>query len=179
MPLLKRKDLIAAASNIQMLILDVDGILTDGRIVYTSAGEQVQAFHVHDGFGIKLLMKSGVDVVLLSARGGTALEKRANELGIEALYQGKSDKLAVYEEIKGRFGVQDQYIAFMGDDWMDLPVLKKVGLAVTVADCAEAVKDQVHYITSKKGGMGAVREVCDLILEAKGMLDRYLERFLR
>jgi len=178
MPIPSRKELLRLASKIKLLILDVDGILTDGRIVYSSAGEQIQYFHVHDGFGLKLLMRSGVDVALLSARGGRALEIRAKELNIENLYQGKSEKLAIYLEIKKKFGLKDQEIAFMGDDWVDLPLLTRVGLAVTVPNCAEPIHKYVHYITEKQGGFGAVRELCNLILEGKGLLSDYLDQLL-
>ena len=178
MRLLDQDALNEAASHIKMLVLDVDGILTDGRIVYTSKGEQIQAFHVHDGFGLKLLMKSDIKVVLLSARGGRALEKRAKELGIRDLYQDRSDKLMIYEQIKHRFGLEDKQVAFMGDDWMDLPILTRVGLSATVPDCVEAVKERVHYITSREGGRGAVREVCELILRSKDLLGSFLDQFL-
>lgn len=178
MPLLNKKELLKAAEKIKLLILDVDGILTNGTIVYSSNGEQIQSFHVHDGFGLKLLMKSGVHVALLSARGGKALEKRAKELGIKDLYQGKSDKLLIYSEIKERLGLEDNQIAFMGDDWVDLPLLSRVGLAATVPNCAEPVQEYVHYISEKEGGFGAVRELCNLILEAKGKLGHYLDQYL-
>lgn len=159
--------LVRRASAIKLLILDVDGILTDGSIVYDAKGEQIQSFHVHDGFGIKLLHKAGVKTAILSSRSSNALLVRCKELGIEHILQGHSQKIEGYKELLEGFGLMDCNVAYMGDDWVDIPILSRVGLAVTVPDAASQVKDYCHYVTTKPGGRGAVREVCELILRAQ------------
>ncbi|MCK4425874.1 MAG: HAD hydrolase family protein, partial [Deltaproteobacteria bacterium] len=125
--------LMTKAHNIRLLALDVDGVLTDGSIVYTSQGEQVQGFHVHDGLGLKLLGLAGIHVAILSSRSSRALTIRAEELGIKLVYQGLPDKIEVYERIKKNLGIEDKEVACIGDDWVDLPLLQKAGLAIVVA----------------------------------------------
>ena len=159
--------LYSKAKKIRLLILDVDGVLTDGRIVYNQKGEQIHFFHVHDGFGIKLLLKAGLNVSVISARKSPALSFRATELGIEKLYAGVKDKPAVYMTLLKELCLGDEEVCYVGDDWLDIPLLKKAGLSVTVPGAAHPVKDFVHYVTSRPGGSGAVREVCDLILKAQ------------
>ncbi len=166
------------AARVRLLALDVDGVLTDGSIVYTESGEQVQGFHVHDGLGIKLLMEAGVEVAIISSRSTGALVRRAKELGIARAYQGVRDKIQVYEGILHELGLEDGEVAYVGDDWVDLPLLKRVGLAVAVADATAPMKDHVHYVTRIPGGQGAVREVCDLILTAKGLWNDLLNSML-
>ncbi len=170
--------LFRKAEGIELLILDVDGILTDGRIVYDARGDQIQSFHVRDGFGIKLLHKAGVKTAVLSARCSHALAVRCNELGIKHVMQGHSRKLQGYEELLRVFGLMDAQVAYMGDDWVDIPVLSRVGLAVTVPNSASQVKDYCHHVTLSAGGEGAVREVCELILKAKNCWHIFLNEFI-
>jgi 3-deoxy-D-manno-octulosonate 8-phosphate phosphatase (KDO 8-P phosphatase) len=170
--------LMAKAVNIRLLAVDVDGVLTDGSIVYTSQEEQVQSFHVHDGLGLKLLGLAGIHVAILSSRFSHALTIRAEELGIKLVYQGLPDKIEIYERIKEELGIDDKEVAYIGDDWVDLPLLQKVGLAVVVADAAQSMEDYADYVTQQTGGRGAVREVCELILKAQNRRSEFLNRYL-
>ena len=170
--------LMTKARNIRLLALDVDGVLTDGSIVYTSQGEQVQSFHVHDGLGLKLLGLAGIHVAILSSRSSRALAIRAEELGIKLVYQGLPDKIKVYEEIKEKLGIEDKEIAYIGDDWVDLPLLQKAGLAIVVADATQSMEDYADYVTQQPGGRGAVREVCELILKAQNRRSEFLNHYL-
>ncbi len=163
--------------NIKLLLLDVDGVMTDGRIIYSSDGQETKAFDVKDGHGIKLLQRAGIRVGIITGRQSEVVSKRAEELGIEFLYQRCLDKLAPYEEILLKTGLSDAEVAYVGDDVVDLPVLARVGFAATVADAVEDIKPYVHYITERPGGRGAVREICDLLLKQSGrwatVADRY------
>ena len=175
-----QKLLLKRARAVRLLILDVDGVMTDGRIVYTSSGEQVQAFHVHDGLGLKLLTKGGVDLAIISSRSSKALALRCRELGIASVFQGVSDKIEVYKKLKCDMEIDDSEVGYIGDDWVDIPLLKRVGFPVAVRNAAEPLADYAVYVTSRSGGFGAVREVCELILKAKdewkGALASYLEK---
>ncbi len=153
---------------IKCLILDVDGVLTDGGIVFDDEGRQIKRFDVRDGHGLKMLMRYGIDVVLLTGRTSQAVLHRALDLGIEDVHQGAKNKLDVYQEILRKKNILASATAFVGDDVVDVPVLRRVGFSVTVADAAEDVKKLVDYITEKNGGRGAVREVCELILQVQG-----------
>jgi 3-deoxy-D-manno-octulosonate 8-phosphate phosphatase (KDO 8-P phosphatase) len=150
---------------IKLLLLDVDGIMTDGRIIYTNDGQETKAFDVKDGHGLKLIQRAGIKVGIITGRQSQVVIKRAEELGIEFLYQGSRDKLEPYHEILQKTGLTDEQVAYVGDDVVDLPVLTRVGFAATVIDAVEDVKPYVHYVTERPGGRGAVREICDLILK--------------
>jgi len=171
-------EVLKKAEKVKILLLDVDGILTDGRIIITSSGEEIKHFNVIDGMGIKLLQKAGVEVGIISSRFSMVTEHRAKELGITLLYQGKLEKLAVYEKILKEKEFKDEEVAYMGDDWIDLPILKRAGLAISVPNAWFPVNDYVDYITKHPGGYGAVREVCDLILKAKGKWVELLHFYL-
>ncbi|NDY41725.1 HAD-IIIA family hydrolase [Dissulfurirhabdus thermomarina] len=170
--------LLEKARRIRLLVLDVDGVLTDGRITYTAEGVQVQSFHVRDGFGIKRLQEAGVAVAILSARRSEALARRAAELGIDRVIQGKESKTAAFDGLLAETGLTDDEVAYVGDDWVDLPILRRVGLAVAVADAAPPLADYAHFVTARPGGRGAVREVCDLILRAQNRWADCLNRYL-
>ncbi|WP_028841207.1 KdsC family phosphatase [Thermodesulfobacterium hveragerdense] len=172
------QEILQKARKIKLLLLDVDGVLTDGRIILTSEGEEVKHFNVLDGMGIKLLQKIGVEVAILSSRFSQVTQHRAKELGIIFVFQGELTKLKIYEKIKQEKGLKDEEIAYVGDDWIDLPVLKRVGLAIGVPNGWPPVNEYVHYITNFPGGKGAVREVCDLILKAKGKWEESLQFYL-
>lgn len=172
------QDLLARARQIKVLLLDVDGILTNGAIIYTDQGEEIKAFHIQDGLGLKLLQKAGIEAGVITARDSAMVRQRAEELGLAHIYQGVSDKLMVYEQLLTRHRIQPEEIAYMGDDWLDLPLLTRVGLAATVADAVPEVKEVVHFITTRGGGQGAVREVCALLLEAQGKRQELLRPFL-
>jgi 3-deoxy-D-manno-octulosonate 8-phosphate phosphatase (KDO 8-P phosphatase) len=162
---------------IRLLLLDVDGIMTDGRIVYDNNGVETKAFDVKDGHGLKLLQRAGVKVGIITGRESKIVEHRARELGIGIVHQGAKEKIAPYRRILQETGLNDEAVAYAGDDLVDLPVLRRVGLALSVADAVEEVRAHVHYVTRERGGRGAVREICELILKNSqrwgGVTDRY------
>ncbi len=154
--------------HIKLLLLDVDGVMTDGRIIFDSNGVESKFFNVKDGHGIKLLQRAGVEVGIVSGRTSQVVTNRAAELGIERVFQGSLDKLSVYREILAETGLADAQIAFMGDDVIDIPVMRRVGFAAAPADAVEEVLPHAHFVTRNRGGWGAVRELCDLILKGQG-----------
>lgn len=165
------------AKQIRLLVLDVDGVMTDGRIMYTDGGEEVKAFDVKDGHGIKMLMRGGVEVAILTGRESRVVLHRAGDLGIDTVCQGAKDKLPVFEGIIRDKGLGYEEVCYMGDDLVDLPVIKKVGLSITVADAYEGIKDSVDYVTNMPSGRGAVREACELILKAQGKWEGVTSRY--
>lgn len=160
--------MIGRISPVRLLLLDVDGVLSDGRIVYDAHGTEIKTFDVKDGHGIKMLQKAGIAVGIISGRTSRVVNVRAKELGIDILYQGISDKSLPYNEITEQLGLRDEEIAYIGDDVVDLPILRRVGFAVATADAVDDIRPYVHYVTNRYGGRGAVREVCDLILKVRG-----------
>jgi 3-deoxy-D-manno-octulosonate 8-phosphate phosphatase (KDO 8-P phosphatase) len=156
---------------IKLFIVDVDGVLTNGTVLISATGEEFKAFNLRDGHGLKLLQRSGIAIVLLSGRHSEATWRRATELGIEDVYQGVTNKLPLYEKLLSEKGLTDDEVACMGDDLMDLPLLRRAGFAATVADGIEEAKEIAHYVTTRKGGEGAVREVIELILRSQGKWD--------
>jgi 3-deoxy-D-manno-octulosonate 8-phosphate phosphatase (KDO 8-P phosphatase) len=165
------------AKAVRLLILDVDGVLTSG-VIYYANGDQFKGFHVHDGLGIKLLQKAGIEVAVISAKKSELVSRRLAELQVEHIYLGHEEKLAPYQELKQKLQLNDADIAYMGDDLPDLPVLRRVGFAVTVPQAPEIIKQHVDFITKIKAGKGAVREVCELILEAQGLYQGVIESYL-
>jgi 3-deoxy-D-manno-octulosonate 8-phosphate phosphatase (KDO 8-P phosphatase) len=158
------------------MILDVDGVLTDGRLYYGPSGEAMKAFDVRDGHGIKLLREGGIDVALLTARSSQIVAARARELGIERVEQGAADKVAGFERLLSATGVPAQSCGYIGDDWPDLAVLARVGFAATVADAAPEVRDAAHWVATRSGGHAAVRELAQFILHAQGRFEPLLAR---
>ena len=164
---------------IKMLLLDVDGILTDGRIIYSSDGSETKAFDVKDGHGLKMIQRAGIEVGIITGRKSSVVERRAKELGISILYQGAKDKLVPFREILEHHSIGEDEIAYVGDDIVDLPILLRVGFAATVADALPEVKQRVHYVTDRKGGKAAVREICDLILKESGRWDGVAAKYFQ
>jgi 3-deoxy-D-manno-octulosonate 8-phosphate phosphatase (KDO 8-P phosphatase) len=162
---------------IRLLLLDVDGVMTDGRIIYDDQGSELKAFDVRDGHGIKLLQRAGVRVGIITGRQSTVVDRRAEELGIDLVYQGAKDKLVPFREILHKTGLKAEEVAYVGDDLPDLPVLRRVGFAATVADAMDEVKPYVHYVTTHSGGRGAVREICDLLLRESGRWENVTARY--
>ena len=162
------ESLLVKAKKIEFLLLDVDGILTDGKIFIDSYGNELKTFHIHDGHGISLLKQSGVGVGIISGRSSRSVDYRAKELNITEVYQGITDKVSVYKQIAGKYNLTEDQVAFMGDDLIDLPLLRMVGFSATAADAVREVREVVDMISDKMGGGGAVREVTDFILKAKG-----------
>ena len=164
------QDVYGRAKLIRVAVFDVDGVLTDGTLYFTASGEELKAFDAHDGHGMKMLKDSGVALAVISSRSSPCVEQRARGLGIELLFQGAADKLAAYHDLLGRCGVSGAACAYVGDDLVDLPVMKRCGLAVAVPGAPAVVRRHAHYITRAGGGRGAAREVCELILQAQGSL---------
>jgi 3-deoxy-D-manno-octulosonate 8-phosphate phosphatase (KDO 8-P phosphatase) len=154
---------------IQLLVLDVDGVLTDGRLFYHDDGTESKAFDVRDGHGIKMLRHAGIESALISGRSCPMVDKRAADLGITEVTQGVRDKVPILEELLTQKGLKPEHAAFVGDDVVDLTVMNRVGFAVAVADASEFLYDTAHYVTVAPGGRGAVREVAELILAVKGL----------
>jgi len=159
----------ARVEKVKLLGLDVDGVMTDGRLYYNDDGSEAKAFDVRDGHGIKMLQHAGIEVALISGRSCPLVEKRAADLGITDITQGVRDKIPVMDRIVSEKGLTLDQFAFMGDDIVDLPVMTRAGFAVAVADASEYLFDKAHYVTLAPGGRGAVREVVELILAVQGL----------
>ncbi len=166
------------AKSIRLLILDVDGVMTTGAIYYCSNGTEFKGFHIHDGIGIKLLQKAGIEVAIITAKQSEAVVRRAADLDIKYVYLGYSDKLPAYEELKQKLKLSDHDIAYMGDDLPDLPILRRVNFAITVPNAPAIVQQHVDLITKNKPGKGAVREACEFILEAQNKLQSVIQSYL-
>ncbi len=167
------------AEKIKWVILDVDGVLTDGLLYYSNEGEVMKTFHARDGLGMRLLMEVGIEIALITGRTSTLLASRAKELGIQHVYQGRVNKLEALEELVSAYKIDLSEVAFMGDDIIDLPILSRVGLAASPKNAHVLIRDYVHFTSSCKGGRGAVRELCDLILLAQGKLEPILNATLQ
>ena len=153
---------------IALLALDVDGVLTDGKIIYDSAGREIKQFDVHDGYGIVFFQRAGFKTAIITARDSKVVTIRAKDLKINKLYQNAFPKIHAYKQLLQNFKLKDEQVCFIGDDLLDIPILKRVGFAVAVPNAVEEVKKIAHYVTKKNGGSGAVREVIDLILKTTG-----------
>ncbi len=160
--------LLERAKRIRLVALDVDGVLTDGRLYYDQAGNELKAFYTRDGLGIKALQRFGICIAIITGRTSAIVAHRAEELEIEFVYQGCRNKLEAFNDLLVKASVGEEEVCYAGDDWIDIPVLDRAGLSVTVADADALVRSRVHWITEHGGGKGAVREICDLILLAQG-----------
>ncbi len=167
------------AKNVKLLILDVDGVLTDGRIVIDDRGIETKCFDVRDGHGIKLLKRANIEVVIITGRRSEVVSHRARELGIDSVYQNIHNKLEVYQAILDEKGLKDEEVGFVGDELVDLPLLKRVGFSAVVADGIEELKPYVDYVSQNRGGRGGVREISELILKAQGKWSELMEGYLR
>ncbi len=168
---------LGRAKNIKMLLLDVDGVLTDGTLLYSEDGCEGKGFNTQDGFGLSLLKKSGLETGIITARSSALVKRRSEELGFTHIYQGYRDKVSAYEDILKKNNLRPLQIAYMGDDWLDLPLLGKVGLSVAPANGVMEVKQRVDYVCIRSGGAGAVRELCELILAGRGELAGLLKSY--
>jgi len=162
---------------VRLLLLDVDGVLTDGTITYNEDGSETKHFHVRDGLGIRLLMDAGIGVAIVTGRSSRALHHRCRNLGIEEIYDGVGDKGALISQIEARTGISREEMAFVGDDLPDLPLMRRVGISVAVADGHPAVREAADMTTAVPGGKGAVREVCEVILKAQGRWEKMKGKF--
>ena len=171
-------DLVERRAAIKLLVLDVDGVLTDGGLYYGEHGELVKRFHVRDGLGLRMLREAGVEVAVVSARASAPLARRVADLGIQHCLTGRADKGAALDELVTALGVAREQVAYVGDDLLDLPAMAGAGLAITVADGHPLVKEAADWVTRTPGGQGAVREIADALLDSQGGLDRACARLL-
>lgn len=160
--------LLERAAAIRLLLLDVDGVLTDGKLYFDPDGNELKAFNTRDGFGMKMLQRSGVEVGVITARSSPAVAHRMQQLGIRHVFQGCENKLEAFIQLLAATGLGAEQVCYAGDDWIDLPILMRAGLAVAVANAEIRVKEHAHWVTGQRGGDGAVREICNLILTAQG-----------
>jgi len=170
------QDIMARAKQIKLVIFDVDGVLTNGNIILGDDGEEYKAFHSRDGHGMKLLQYTGVEIGIITGRTSHVVEHRMNSLGIAHVYQGQQVKLPAFEEMIKQLKLKPEQCAYVGDDWVDLAIMNRVGLAIAVQDADPVVKKHAHWTTPSKGGKGAAREVCELIMEGQGTLQEQIER---
>ena len=173
------QDILERAKKVKILILDIDGVMTDGHIIYSIYGDELKFFDVQDGFGITLLNKAGIKSIIITAKKSRIVKIRARDMRVTKAYQGHMDKIRPFNHALRKFRVLPEEVCFVGDDLIDIPVLKRVGLAVAVPNALDEVKAHAHYITAKSGGRGAVREVCDLILKAQGKWDLATEKYFK
>jgi 3-deoxy-D-manno-octulosonate 8-phosphate phosphatase (KDO 8-P phosphatase) len=172
------QDILERASRIRLVIFDVDGVLTDGSLFIGDDGQEYKAFNSRDGHGMTMIQQTGVTLAVITGRTSEVVRIRMESLGIEHVYQGKRNKLPAYEDLKRALGITDKEIAYVGDDVVDLPVMRHVGLAIAVADAHPLVQRHAHWQTRSPGGRGAGRDVCELIMEAQGNLDSMMEHYL-
>ena len=171
------QEVVQRASKVSVLLVDVDGVLTDGRIIYAEHGDELKCFDVQDGAGLVFWHRAGLKSAIISGRTSKLVKRRAKEMRVDFLQQGKLLKLPAYEQMLKRFRVRDEQVCAMCDDVMELPIALRVGLAVAVPNAVEEIRRVSHYVTHRSGGHGAVREIVDLILKAKGLSEQILQRY--
>lgn len=171
------RDLSQRARQVRLALFDVDGVMTDGTLFVSGQGESFKPFNILDGLGLKLLKSSGVATGILTGRSSAAVSARAGELDIDHLIQGANDKLRAYIDLQQQLGLDDEQICYMGDDLPDLPVLRRCGLALSPPGAVDEVRSEVHFVTRSRGGKGAVREACELIMRAQGSWDAHVEPY--
>lgn len=172
------RDILNLATRIKLVIFDVDGVLTDGSLYLGDDGLEYKAFNSKDGLGMKMLQASGVDIGIITARQSDVVRIRMESLGIRHVYQGRHQKLPAFEELKQKLGLDDRQIAYVGDDVVDLPIMRRAGLAITVQDGHRLAVEHCHWQTKARGGRAAAREVCELIMEAQGTLQQALQPYM-
>ena len=170
-------DLSQRARQVRLALFDVDGVMTDGTLFVSGQGESFKPFNILDGLGLKSLKSSGVATGILTGRSSAAVSTRAGELDIDHLIQGANDKLRAYVDLQQQLGLDDEHICYMGDDLPDLPVLRRCGLALSPPGAVDEVRSEVHFVTRMRGGKGAVREACELIMRAQGSWDAHVEPY--
>lgn len=172
------KDILEKAAKIKLLVFDVDGVLTDGSLIVGDDGQEYKAFFSKDGLGMKMLQQTGVNIAVITARTSDVVIHRMQSLGIKHIYQGQLEKLPAFEKILTKLALSPEQAAYVGDDVIDLPVLRHAGLAIAVADAHPLVKQHVHWQTPQCGGQGAARDVCELIMQAQGSLEAQFQQYL-
>lgn len=161
------QEIVKLAAEIKLVIFDVDGVLTDGGLYFTDDGREIKKFNVKDGLGISILVKNGVEVAVITGRNSVIVAERMKSLGVNHVYQGRMNKLETYQNLKLALQITDEEVAFVGDDIIDLPIMEQCALSAAVADAHDDVKKKARLVLSKRGGMGAARELCDLVMQAK------------
>jgi 3-deoxy-D-manno-octulosonate 8-phosphate phosphatase (KDO 8-P phosphatase) len=174
----EREEVERRAACVRLLLLDCDGVLTDGRITPVAGGDELKSFHTRDGHGLVMLHRAGVRSGVISGRTSRLVELRAADLGIAYVRQGALDKVKAFESLLAEAGVEPRHVAFVGDDVVDIPLMRRCGLGVAVADAGPDTRAAAHHVTQLPGGFGAVREVCELILKAQGRWDELMKRYL-
>jgi 3-deoxy-D-manno-octulosonate 8-phosphate phosphatase (KDO 8-P phosphatase) len=174
----ERDEVESRAARVRILLLDCDGVLTDGRITPVEGGEELKSFHTRDGHGLVMLHRAGLRSGIISGRKSRLVELRAADLGISFVRQGALNKVEVFESLLSEAGVEASHAAYVGDDVVDIPLMRRCALAVAVADATPDTRAAAHYVTQAPGGFGAVREVCELILKAQGCWDELMKRYL-
>ncbi|MES9834316.1 MAG: 3-deoxy-manno-octulosonate-8-phosphatase KdsC [Candidatus Thiodiazotropha sp. L084R] len=172
------QDIYTKAKAVKLLIFDVDGVLTDGGLFFGDDGQEYKSFNSRDGHGMKMLQYTGVVIGIITGRTSEVVRLRMENLGIEHVYQGKLEKLPAYEELRDKLGLEDEQVAYVGDDVVDLPIMRRVGLAIAVQDAHPFVVQHAHWQTPHGGGRGAGRDVCEMIMEAQGTLQASLDHYL-
>ncbi|PCI62298.1 MAG: 3-deoxy-manno-octulosonate-8-phosphatase KdsC [Methylophilaceae bacterium] len=170
---------LARAKNIKVIIFDVDGVMTDGGLTIGDDAQEYKTFHAHDGLGMKLLKKSGVQMAIITGRTSKVVTTRAETTGIAHFYQGVEDKLVAFNDLIKELNVKPEEAAFMGDDIVDVPPMLRCGLAISVPAAPSSVKERAHYVTTRQGGKGAVREVCELLMKAQGTYDAITAQYFK
>ena len=175
---MKPEDIAKLSKHIKLIVLDVDGVMTDGRIILDNHGNELKAFYVRDGHGIRLAIRAGIIMAIITGRHSGVVEKRAVELGIKDVYQGVKEKLSAYLELLSKYNLKDEEVAFMGDDIVDIPLMRRVGLAAAPSDADELTKEKADFVSIKRGGRGAVRDFIELILKASNKWDSIIEEYI-
>lgn len=172
------QDILERAAQIKLVVFDVDGVLTDGSLFLGDDGQEYKAFHSRDGHGMKMLQQTGVEIAVITGRSSQVVNHRMHNLGVRHVYQGRLEKLPAFHDLLARVSVEPAQTAYVGDDVVDLPVMREAGLAVAVLDAHPLVRQHAHWHTLSAGGRGAAREVCELIMEAQGTLQTQLQHYL-
>jgi 3-deoxy-D-manno-octulosonate 8-phosphate phosphatase (KDO 8-P phosphatase) len=172
------QDILEKAATIKLVVFDIDGVLTDGSLFIGDDGQEYKAFNSRDGHGMRMLQDAGVEIAVITGRASKVVEHRMKDLGIKHVYQGKREKLPAFEELLRKVDLSADQVAYVGDDVVDLPVMTRVGLAICVQDGHPFVKKHAHWITEHGGGRGAGRDVCEMILQARGVLAGMLTSYL-
>lgn len=172
------EDIYQRAKNIKLVIFDVDGVLTNGSLFYGDDGQEYKAFHSRDGHGMKMLRECGVEIAIITGRTSKVVAHRMKNLNVDHVYQGRVEKLPAFEDLMGKLKLRPEQVAYVGDDVVDLPVMIRVGLAITVPGAHELAKQHAHWVTTQEPGAGAGREVCELIMKAQGTYASSIAKYL-
>jgi 3-deoxy-D-manno-octulosonate 8-phosphate phosphatase (KDO 8-P phosphatase) len=173
------KAVLTRAKNIKVVVFDVDGVMTDGGLMIGDDGQEYKTFNSHDGLGMKLLRATGVQMAIITGRTSKVVRQRAETTGIMHFYQGVEDKLAAFNDLIKKLNIRPEEAAFMGDDVVDVPPMLRCGLAIAVPSAPDSVKERSHYVTQKQAGRGAVREACELIMQAQGTFEAQMAQFFK